>query len=115
MGIQISAPNVVKLAKSGNSSVECNPDVACPIMDHVEVFGKRWSMEILRLLYIDDRSFVEIQRGLPGIAPGMLSKRLKELEKEKIITRNVVSTRPLAVSYHMTDGTLRDFACWTRH
>ena len=107
------APSVTAMAS--HAGLECRPELACPVLERVEILGKRWSLQILKLLYRGDQSFAQLERGLNGIAPGMLSKRLKELEQAKLISRHVRSTRPIAVSYHLADGLMREFACWTKH
>ena len=40
----------------------------------------RWTMLVLCEIWSGATRFNEIQRGLPGMSPGLLSRRLKELE-----------------------------------
>ena len=63
----------------------------CPINMSVEVFGDRWTLLIIRDLFLGPQRFGDLQAGLPGIGANLLSKRLKELEKENERLRKAVS------------------------
>ena len=41
--------------------------------------------------------------GIPNISDGLLSERLKELEAEHIVTRDVTPSTPVLIEYHLTD------------
>ena len=47
----------------------------------------RWTMLLLCEMWCGSTRFNEIQRGVPGMSPGLLSKRLKELEANGLVTR----------------------------
>ena len=53
----------------------------CPVSKAAEILGERWNILILRELLCGSRRFNDIQRGLGGISPSLLTRRLKELEK----------------------------------
>jgi DNA-binding HxlR family transcriptional regulator len=61
----------------------------CPVAKAAEVFCERWTPLILRDLAIGATRFSELQRGVPLASPTLLSKRLKQLEKEGIVLRRV--------------------------
>ena len=48
------------------------------------------------------KRFKEIERSVPGISPRMLSKELRDLELNKMITRTVYDTIPATVEYEIT-------------
>lgn len=48
-------------------------------------------------------SFKMIERGIQGISAKMLSKELKELEINELVTRTIQDTRPITVTYALTD------------
>lgn len=50
-----------------------------------------------------NKRFREIERSIPGITTRMLSRELKELEANKLITRTVYDTTPASVEYKSTD------------
>lgn len=49
------------------------------------------------------RRFNEILFDIPGINPRMLSRRLKEFEKEGLVTKNLVFGTPVVTVYHLTE------------
>src|ERR671930_339574 len=58
----------------------------CPIARASELLAERWSIIILRnLVVVGCRTFNEIADGAPGLSRGLLSKRLRELERAGII------------------------------
>jgi DNA-binding HxlR family transcriptional regulator len=59
----------------------------CPLAMACEVVEPRWTLMILEEMWSGSTRFNEIRRGVPGISPTLLSKRLKELEKRGLIER----------------------------
>lgn len=79
-------------------------DVAlCPRYHRaVEIVGRRWSGAILRVMLDGATRFSELKHTIPDITDRMLSERLKELESEGLVTREVVATTPVKVAYRLT-------------
>lgn len=74
--------------------------------DSLEVLGGKWKLMILR--YLTNRTdqlihFKKLQRGIEGISAKMLSKELKELEINLLLTRTIQDTKPITVTYAVTD------------
>lgn len=58
----------------------------CPIARASELLAERWSIIILRnIVILGCRTFNEIADGAPGLSRGLLSKRLRELERGGVI------------------------------
>ena len=57
----------------------------CPIARASELLGERWSIIILRNILVGCQTFNEIADGAPGLSRGLLSKRLRELERAGVI------------------------------
>ena len=57
----------------------------CPIARSSELLAERWTIIILRNILVGFRTFNEIAEGAPGLSRGLLSKRLRELERAGII------------------------------
>ena len=55
---------------------------ACPISKAASVLCERWTLQIIREMFMGATRFSEFQRYLPRMSPTLLSKRLKELEEE---------------------------------
>ena len=54
----------------------------CPVAKTLEVVGDRWTLLVVRDLLGGARRFRDLQTGLPGLAPNILSERLNRLERE---------------------------------
>jgi DNA-binding HxlR family transcriptional regulator len=59
----------------------------CPIAQAAEVLTERWTLLVLRELLMGSTRFNELQRGVPRMSSSLLSKRLRELERSGLITR----------------------------
>ncbi|MFP3899786.1 MAG: winged helix-turn-helix transcriptional regulator [Acidimicrobiia bacterium] len=59
----------------------------CPVVRAVEVLGDRWTLLIVRDMLTGARRFNELARGLPGLSRGLLSRRLRQLERAGVVVR----------------------------
>jgi DNA-binding HxlR family transcriptional regulator len=73
------------------------------VMDALDVLNGRWKLPILVSLKFGNKRFKEISRELNGITDKMLSKELKELEINQLITRTVYDSFPPTVEYAITN------------
>jgi DNA-binding HxlR family transcriptional regulator len=64
----------------------------CPISKACEMIEPRWTLLVLGELWSGSTRFNEIRRGVPGMSPTLLSKRLKELEHNGLILRTANAT-----------------------
>ncbi len=64
----------------------------CPIAMAAEILEPRWTMLILCEMFQGSARFTEIQRGVPAMSPGLLTKRLRDLEAKGMITRHQSGT-----------------------
>lgn len=67
----------------------------------MQLLGKRWTGLVLSALLSGPRRFSEIEAALP-ISGRLLSERLKELEAEGIVLREVFPEVPVRVEYSLT-------------
>lgn len=75
-----------------------------PVRDTLDVFKGKWKIQIISvLIYFEKCGFKELQDLVIGITPKMLSKELKDLEMNLLITRTVSDSRPVTVTYGITD------------
>lgn len=61
-----------------------------------------WSVAVLELLCEHPARFNELRRGIPPITQKSLAATLRRLERNGIVERTVLSTRPVAVQYRIT-------------
>ena len=76
---------------------------ACPVAKSLEVVGDRWTLLVVRDLLSGPRRFQDFLGTLPGIAPNILSARLKLLEEHGLIVREVYSDRPPRAQYVLSE------------
>jgi DNA-binding HxlR family transcriptional regulator len=69
----------------------------------VEILGRRWTGQIVRALLAGLTRFGEIKAVVPGLSDRLLSERLKDLESEGIVVREVTPNTPVRVDYRLTD------------
>lgn len=67
----------------------------------MQLLGKRWTGLILSSLISGARRFSEIESALP-ISGRVLSERLKELEAEGLVSREIFPEVPVRVEYSLT-------------
>ena len=75
----------------------------CPIERGMRIIGGKWKGSILWHLRDGPVRFNALARQLGGATRKMVNERLKELEAQGLVTRNVLSERPIAVAYEITD------------
>jgi DNA-binding HxlR family transcriptional regulator len=80
--------------------------------------GDRWSFLVVESLLDGPRRFNELVAALPGIAPNILTDRLRRLEREGVLVGRRYSERPARMAYSLTEdghelaGVLRLLAAW---
>jgi DNA-binding HxlR family transcriptional regulator len=78
-------------------------DQACPVAKALEVIGDRWTLLIVRDLLGGIGRFQDFQASLKGIAPTVLSDRLKLMEEYGLVERRFYSDHPPRAEYLLTD------------
>ena len=78
----------------------------CPILYAMEIIGQKWKLPIL--WYIADAEgqtlrYRELERKVVGITATMLTKCLRELERDGLVTRKQYSTIPPTVEYSLAE------------
>jgi len=80
-----------------------------PLEAALDRVGDRWSLLIVEALLDGSRRFGELGETLPGIAPNILSDRLRRLEREGIVRASPYQHRPVRMAYSLT-ADARDLA-----
>lgn len=76
-------------------------NTVCPIARTLAIVGDRWTMLILRELFLATRRFDELH-AQTGISPHLLSKRVRRLEADGIVNRCKYADRPRRYEYRLT-------------
>ena len=94
------------------------PPPPSPLADALERVGDRWTLLLVAALLDGEKRFNELQEELDGIAPNVLSARLKQLGEQAIVVSRPYSERPPRFVYELTEsgrelaGALRLLADW---
>lgn len=68
----------------------------------IELIGKRWTGAIVSSLTEGPLRFGELAKAIPGLSDRLLSQRLRELENEGLVEREVEPGTPVKVTYSLT-------------
>ena len=74
----------------------------CPVAKTLEVIGDRWTLLVVRDLLSGTKRFQDLLTTLPGIAPNILSARLKLMEEHGLIARHLYSDHPPRAEYALS-------------
>ncbi|WP_032380070.1 winged helix-turn-helix transcriptional regulator [Rhodococcoides fascians] len=84
--------------------------ITAPHRELLEQVLDKWSLHVLNELCERPCRFNDLRRAIPEVTQKSLTATLRKLERNGIIERTVLSTRPVAVEYRITPlgKTLRD-------
>jgi DNA-binding HxlR family transcriptional regulator len=101
----------------GRRAAKTHPD-ASPLHHALTRIGDKWSLLLIAALLDGPQRFGDLLEAAPGIAPNILSQRLRHLEREALVVARPYSERPPRFSYELTAsgmelaGALRLLADW---
>jgi len=79
------------------------PATSCPVATALSAIGDRWTLLILRDLFLNEsRRFQDLQGSLAGCAPTTLTQRLRSLETDGLVARRLYEERPPRHEYVLT-------------
>lgn len=93
-------------------------DAGSPLVQAVAQVGDRWTLLLVDALLGGPRRFNELAEDVPGIAPNILTQRLRHLEREGLVVARPYSERPRRSVYELTAparqlaGAIRLLADW---
>ena len=94
------------------------PDDASPLHHALTRIGDKWSLLLIAALLDGPKRFGDLLEAAPGIAPNILSQRLRHLEREALLVARPYSERPPRFAYELSEtgaelaGALRLLAQW---
>lgn len=78
-------------------------DKLCPKMQEtLYILGKKWTGLILFSLLGGPKKFTDIEKYIPNLSARMLTERLKELENEGIVKKNLYNEEHIRIEYVLT-------------
>ncbi len=93
----------IRIEAKGRKAVTDACTEPCSIERGMRIIGGKWKGSILWHLQDGPVRFNDLARQLGGASKKMVNQRLKEMEEIGLVKRKVLSTRPVAVAYEITD------------
>ena len=81
-------------------------ETQCPILYAMEIIGQKWKLPILWYLADAENQtlrYRQLERLVVGITATMLTKCLRELERDGLVSRKQYPTIPPTVEYSLTE------------
>lgn len=75
----------------------------CPIERGMRIIGGKWTGSILWHLHDGPVRFNDLARQMQTASKKVINDRLKQMEQNKLVKRTVLKTKPVAVTYEITD------------
>lgn len=75
----------------------------CPAARALDVVGERWTLLVIRELLFGAKRYTDLQDGLPGIGPNVLTDRLRSLESAGLIRRRRLPRPAASTVYELTE------------
>lgn len=72
------------------------------IHDVMDILNGKWKISIMACLCFKKMRYSDLLKKVNGISGKMLSRDLKELEMNGLITRTILDTQPITVEYETT-------------
>ena len=73
-----------------------------PIANALKLIGGKWKIMILDNLLTKQMRFGQLKKSLNGITSQMLSKQLKEMEKDKLLIKKILKSDAFSSEYSLT-------------
>ena len=77
--------------------------IYCPVAATMNLLNQKWTLHIIRELMSGKKRFNDLAHRVGGVNSRTLRERLRGLEEEKIVVRQVVNTIPPWVEYELTE------------
>jgi DNA-binding HxlR family transcriptional regulator len=74
------------------------------LADALATVGDRWTLLVIATLLDGARRFGDLQAEIPGIAPNVLTQRLRQLERNALVISRPYSERPPRFVYELSAG-----------
>lgn len=75
----------------------------CPIANVLDIVGDKWSLLIVRDIYLGKRTYGEFLQSPEQISTNILANRLKQLEESGLITKVAYQKTPTRYQYELSE------------
>ncbi|MGH4032963.1 winged helix-turn-helix transcriptional regulator [Actinomycetota bacterium Odt1-20B] len=77
-------------------------DQYCAAARALDAVGDRWTLLVVRELLVGPRRYTDLHADLPGVSTDVLASRLKDMEREGLVTRRKLPPPAAASVYELT-------------
>ena len=74
-----------------------------PVSNALKLIGGKWKIMILDNLLSKNMRFGKLKKSLNGITSQMLSKQLKDMERDKLLIKKIAKIETLNTEYSLTE------------
>ncbi|MFW2371615.1 MAG: winged helix-turn-helix transcriptional regulator [Gammaproteobacteria bacterium] len=75
----------------------------CPVTNALEILGDKWTLVVIRDLFLDKKTYSEFQKSPEGIPTNILADRLKRLQASAIVSKTPYQEKPVRYEYRLTE------------
>lgn len=93
----------MKKQRSGARKSAQFPRSVCPITNTLEILGDKWTLLVVRDMFLGKQTYGEFLASPEGIPTNILAERLKRLQQHGIIERTPYQQAPVRYAYQLTD------------
>lgn len=76
---------------------------ACAIANILDILGDKWTLLLVRDLYLGKKTYSEFQQSAEKMPTNILAERLKRLQSAGIISKQSYQQRPVRYAYQLTE------------
>ena len=92
-----------KIQTNDNNITITDENELCPMPDIAKIIGGKWKLIILQILiFKGTKRFNELRKMINGVTQTMLTKQLRDLEKNGLVNRKIYPEVPPRVEYTAT-------------
>ncbi|XVV00478.1 winged helix-turn-helix transcriptional regulator [Actinosynnema sp. CA-248983] len=75
----------------------------CGVAHALDVLGERWALLVVRDLLLGPKRFTDLQAGLPGAGPNVLTTRLNDLQRAGVVRKRTLPPPAGSRVYELTE------------
>ena len=114
---------IVTCNRPASTTIDRQDSAAMPSgLGHaLSLIGDRWTLQVVAGLLDGPKRFGEISETLTGIAPNVLTTRLRQLERDGLVVATPYTRRPVRLAYALSDtgrelaGAIKLLSAWGAH
>jgi DNA-binding HxlR family transcriptional regulator len=76
--------------------------LVCPVQRTIAMIADKWKVIVIANLGEGTKRFRELQRAMQGVTPKVLTRQLRDLEQDGLVSRHAYAEIPPRVEYSLT-------------